>query len=369
MPIITHVFKTYFPDTHGGLEEAIRQIGKYSISKGFEVRVVSVSKVPRENELEGIKCKSYLFSLGSSSMPVSIDMAKDFARIVKETDILHLHFPYPYGELLTLFTRVKKPIVVTFHCEIRNRVFLRVCYEPFIRILMKKVNVIVPTSTNLLNSTPILKRYKQKTKVINLWLDKTRFESISDVDVSFRSKIEKLGQYALFTGVLRWYKGLDFLLDAAKNVKGNIVIVGKGPLKETIEKRIREENLTNVYMLGFLSDSELCYVLRKCRFFVLPSISPAEAFGQVLLEASYFSKAMITTELGTGTSYVNLHNETGFVVPPRNNVELQKAMNILFLDNILCENMGKNAFVRYESIFREEIQGEKYVNLYNRLLS
>lgn len=54
MPIITHVFKTYFPDTHGGLEEAIRQIGKYSISKGFEVRVVSVSKVPRENELEGI---------------------------------------------------------------------------------------------------------------------------------------------------------------------------------------------------------------------------------------------------------------------------------------------------------------------------
>ena len=235
MPIITHVFKTYFPDTHGGLEEAIRQIGKYSISKGFEVRVVSVSKVPRENELEGIKCKSYLFSLGSSSMPVSIDMAKDFARIVKETDILHLHFPYPYGELLTLFTRVKKPIVVTFHCEIRNRLFLRVCYEPFIRILMKKVNVIVPTSTNLLNSTPILKRYKQKTKVINLWLDKTRFESISDVDVSFRSKIEKLGQYALFTGVLRWYKGLDFLLDAAKNVKGNIVIVGKGPLKETIE--------------------------------------------------------------------------------------------------------------------------------------
>ena len=147
------------------------------------------------------------------------------------------------------------------------------------------------------------------------------------------------------------------------------MIVGKGPLKETIEKRIREENLTNVYMLGFLSDSELCYVLRKCRFFVLPSISPAEAFGQVLLEASYFSKAMITTELGTGTSYVNLHNETGFVVPPRNNVELQKAMNILFLDNILCENMGKNAFVRYESIFREEIQGEKYVNLYNRLLS
>ena len=42
MPQVTHVFKTYFPETSGGLEEAIRQCGTYAAAKGFTVKVVCV---------------------------------------------------------------------------------------------------------------------------------------------------------------------------------------------------------------------------------------------------------------------------------------------------------------------------------------
>ena len=42
MPKITHIFKTYFPETNGGLEEAIRQYGSHAAKNGFKVEVVSV---------------------------------------------------------------------------------------------------------------------------------------------------------------------------------------------------------------------------------------------------------------------------------------------------------------------------------------
>jgi hypothetical protein len=46
MTKISHFFKTYCSDTQGGLEEAIRQIGKYSVKNGYNVNVVSVANNP-----------------------------------------------------------------------------------------------------------------------------------------------------------------------------------------------------------------------------------------------------------------------------------------------------------------------------------
>ena len=201
---ITHFFKTYFPDTQGGLEEAIRQIGKHSLKNGYNVNVVSVSHNPSSSVLDGIKCYSFKHSFGSDSLPISVELASNFKEIIDKTDIVHLHYPYPYGELLTILNRVKKPIVLTFHCEILNRRLIRLCYEPFARVLLNKASVIVPTSLNLLNSTKILQRFKQKTEVINLWLDESRFDNLNEVHSDFKKLVESYDDFSLFIGVLRW---------------------------------------------------------------------------------------------------------------------------------------------------------------------
>ncbi len=364
---ITHLFKTYYPNTQGGLEEAIRQISKFTLKNGYSIKVVSTSKIPFDGELDGIKCKSFYHSQGNDSSPFSIELVKNFKSIVNNSDILHLHFPWPTGELLTLFFNVKKPIVITFHCDIQKRFFLRTLYTPFIRKLFKKAKVIIPTSENLMNSTPILSEFKDKCKPINLWLDEDRFLKLSIPDIDFQSEVSKYGDYCLFVGVLRWYKGLDCLLDASKTIKGNIVIVGKGPLYLKLKKRIEVEKINNVFLLGFQSDENVKYLINKSRFIVLPSISPAEAFGQILLEASYFCKPMITTELGSGTSFVNLNNKTGFVVEPSNSNFLTEKCNILFNNNNLVEEYGRNAYIRYKENFTELIQGIKYVDIYNNI--
>lgn len=367
MARITHFFKTYFPDNQGGLEEAIRQIGKYSIKEGYKVRVVYVSDNPQHVTLDGIECISFKKNWGVSTMPISNDLRKEFSRLVDETDIIQLHYPYPYTEMLALFNKIEKPIIITFHGEIVNRDWLLRFYGPFQRRIFKKASVVVPTNSNLVRTTPILQKFKDKCEVINLWLDTNRFERLHDVSDEFKKKVEGYGEFALFVGVLRWYKGLDYLLDAAKKVKGNIVIVGKGPEKKHIEDRLLSEGINNVCVLGYQPDDEVAYLFKKCAFFVLPSQTRGECFGQVLLEASYYHKPMISTNLGTGTSIANKHEYTGFVVPNKDSDALAARMNQLFGDEELKKVMGENAFEHYSTHFTEEIQGPKYIELYERL--
>lgn len=364
---ITHIFKTYFPDTQGGLEEAIRQIAKFSVRSGYYVSVVSVSKSPSEGMIDGIFCKSYKQSFNVKSNPFSKELLFNYRDVIKNTDILHLHFPWPTGELLTLLNNVNKPIVITFHCDIHNSVILKTLYRPFMKKIFMKASVVVPTSSNLLNSASFLKDFKDKCEVISLWLDDERFQCLGNPDENMKKFILNIGDYSLFIGVLRWYKGLDVVLDCAKNVSGNIVIVGKGPLMQKLKNEIQKRSIKNVHLLGYQSDSNVKYLIEKSRSIILPSTSPAEAFGQTLLEASYFKKPMITTELGTGTSFVNLDKVTGYVIEANNSLELSSAINKMFLDDTITRNFGANAYNRYLNLFTEKIQGPKYIDIYNRL--
>lgn len=362
MKTITHIFKTYFPYTQGGLEEAIRQIAKISLNAGYRVRVVCVSKTNEKLVLDGVECLSYMRSCGNSSMPISFSMIRDFKTILADTDIIQLHYPYPIGELLTLLYSTNKPIIITFHCEILGRKLLRLCYEPLLRRLCNKASVIIPTSLNLLKSTSILSRYHYKSKIVNLWLDSQRLQNIPEQHISYPEK------YVLFVGVLRWYKGLDILLDAAKKIECDVIVIGKGPLYDKLKKRISSERIYNVKLLGYQPDEIVFQYMKNCSTFVLPSISPAEAFGQVLLEASYFHRPMITTELGTGTSYVNLDKVTGFVVNPNDSDAIAEKVNLLLSNESIRLTMGENAYLRYLENFTEEVQGNRYLEIYSELL-
>jgi len=89
----------------------------------------------------------------------------------------------------------------------------------------------------------------------------------------------------------------------------------------------------------------------------------------VLVEASMMSKPMVSCEIGTGTSFVNKHNETGFVVPPESPKELTKVVNVLLSDDRIAMLMGQNARKRYEELFSGEALGKAYSAVYKELMS
>ena len=356
------VVKTFFPHTTGGIQEAVSQIIKVKNNE-IDFEVVTTGPERKEYFYQGVKVTCFKESFSLSSNPISIEILFNIKSIFKKYDLIHIHSPWPFFEFLSLFFISSKKLFFTYHCGIFKFFGSNVIYDLFFQLLILKSKRVIFTSSLTLNKlNPFFG--KKKCHVIPLWFDKERIK-VSEPSLELKSFLKSLDKYAIFIGSLRWYKGLDLILNAAKNnPEFNVVIVGKGNLKKRLEKILAQKRITNVFLLGYLSDEDTFEFLRNSKFLLLPSTSPAEAFGNVLLEASYFKKPMITTEVGTATSYVNKDKFSGIVIKPNNLKQLEEAMTTLYKNSKLCEKMGLNAYNRLIDKFSEEKNFQKLKNFY-----
>ncbi|BDB21282.1 hypothetical protein cym2001_46470 [Pseudomonas sp. CYM-20-01] len=184
-------------------------------------------------------------------------------------------------------------------------------------------------------------------------------------------KVEELqqrhGRFFLFVGVLRYYKGLKFLLQAIEGQVWPLLIVGGGPLERDLMQMAAERNLHNVQFIGQVSEQEKVNLIHACYAVVFPSHLRSEAFGISLLEAAMFGKPMICSEIGTGTSFINQHGVSGLVVPPRDALAMRVAMRQLWESSALAAQYGKAARVRYLKIFTSQSMGDDYMRVYSEL--
>ena len=141
-----------------------------------------------------------------------------------------------------------------------------------------------------------------------------------------------------------------------------------GGIKEELEKQVESLNLKNVKFLGSIDEEEKVVLLNLCYGFIFPSHLRTEAFGISLLEASAFGKPMISCEIGSGTSFVNKHNETGLVINPGSSKELYSAMKFLLDNQDTAKEMGKRAKIRAAELFSSQEQANAYYKLYQELL-
>src|SRR5690349_18433194 len=122
--------------------------------------------------------------------------------------------------------------------------------------------------------------------------------------------------------------------------------------------------LRNVHFLGRLEDEDKVALLQLSYAIVFPSHLRSEAFGISLLEGAMYGKPMISSEIGTGTSYINIHDETGLVVPPSNPSAYREAMRTLWENPVLAARMGEKAQDRYQNLFTADEMNSKWTALY-----
>jgi glycosyltransferase involved in cell wall biosynthesis len=176
-------------------------------------------------------------------------------------------------------------------------------------------------------------------------------------------------RFFLFVGVLRYYKGLHTLIEAASISGYPIVIAGSGPEEATLKEQAAKSGLTNVIFVGKVSDEDKVVLLTRCIATVFPSHLRSEAFGISLVESAMYSKPMICCEIGTGTTYINVDQLTGFVVSPENPAALADAMVKMWEDSHSRDAMGHSAFIRYTELFTAKNMAKRYVELYQTLLN
>ena len=115
--------------------------------------------------------------------------------------------------------------------------------------------------------------------------------------------------------------------------------------------------------------NELLARYQACDAFVLPSVTRQEAFGMVQLEAMLCGRPVVSTELGTGVSWVNQHERTGLVVRPGDVAELRQALGRLITDSSLRQRLGSAAQARVLSHFTAERMCSATRTLYQEISS
>ncbi|NYE62036.1 rhamnosyl/mannosyltransferase [Duganella sp. 1224] len=366
---VLHFYKTYYPDTWGGIEQVIRQLCVGTGRLGVTNEVLTLSRGgPSEIDIEGHTVHRVPLDFEIASTGFSFAAIRKLARLARKADVIHYHFPWPFMDLAHFMARIDKPSVVTYHSDIvRQKNLLRV-YGPLKRRFLHSVDTVVATSPNYLASSPVLKRFAHKTRTITYGLDKSIYPKPSEaLKAKWRAQCGE--RFFLFVGVLRYYKGLHILLDAMANVDYPVVIVGAGPIEQELKAHARRLGLTHVQFIGAVDEEDKAALLELSYAMVFPSHLRSEAFGISLLEGAMFGKPMISSEIGTGTTYINIDNDTGLVVPPDDPAALGAAMRALWEDPARAAAMGRRAEARYWELFTAEKMAQNYHALYRELVA
>lgn len=366
---VLHFYKTSFPDSMGGIEQVINQLARGAKKLGVETDVLSLTsdRSARTIEIDGYLAHRARADFQIASTDFSASAFWRFAQLAKQADVIHYHFPWPFMDLVHFAARVKKPTVVTYHSDIIRQKQLLKLYRPLMRKFLSSMDRIVATSPNYPATSDILAKLMDKVSVIPIGLDKATYPHPAPDRLRFWQ--EKLGpRFFLFVGVLRYYKGLHILMEAAQGTDYPIVIVGAGPIEEELRAQAARLGLHHVHFLGHVSEEDKVALLTLCYAVVFPSHLRSEAFGISLLEGAMYGKPMISSEIGTGTSFVNIADETGLVVPPSDPLALRQAMRYLWEHPEHALAMGKCAEERYWKHFTAQQMVRSYVDLYGDLV-
>ena len=369
---ILHIYKDY-PPIMGGIENHLQLLAEGQARRGHAVTALVTN--PTGNRTthtmeKGVRVVRARRLATVASTPLSASLA--FQRLREHPDIVHLHFPYPLGEMVQWMFGRGAPVVLTYHSDVIRQASILRYYRPWMMRALDATEAIIIGSPPMRQSAH-LAGYQEKLHLIPYGISLSRFAASPTESELARVRYRYLAERAmvaepspllLFVGRLRYYKGLDTLVAALPEIQAQLVIAGSGPMLGEWQDLAAQMNVSDrVLWLGDVPDEDLATLYHLADLFVLPASHPSEAFGLVQVEAMAAGLPVVCTELGTGTTYVNRNGETGLVVPPRDPSALASAINRLLADSVLRAAMGEAARLRARE-FDLEVMVDRVLELY-----
>jgi glycosyltransferase involved in cell wall biosynthesis len=333
---ISHAYKDFYPPLAGGIMGYVRDIADEAAWRGHDVEVntTGVRWARRETLPSGVVVSRHREFARVLSTPFSTALVKAVRQAT--ADVLHVHMPCPPSELGALLNDNDVPLVLSYHSQLGRQRFL----EPVYGLLRRRVldrAAIVLVSTLRLQAAPELSEARAKVRVLPYGVS-PRLVAERPVGPVHDGPLR-----VLFVGRLVYYKGVDVLLRAvAGEGETMLTVVGDGALRADLERLVAELGLLQrVRFTGPLDDAGIREAYATHDVLALPSVSRAEAFGLVMIEAMANGLPVISTGLGTGTDVVNVDGETGFVVAPGDSGALALALKQIAPSDVRRELGGR----------------------------
>ena len=358
---VTMVNKYYYPPHLGGVETVVRYLSEGLVEYAGAAVTAIVCNEGRERveeRIAGVDVVRLPRQFALSSAPIALSMPRELrcaARSSAPPDVIHLHQPYPWGDLSWLQAAQDVPTVVSYHSDIVRQKHLLAAYRPFLERTLDLADLIVTSSPNMIANSSFLAPRANKCRVVDYGL---HVEDIADPPVAVLAHAEQIRaehhgrRIVLFVGRLVYYKGVDVLVRAMADVDADLVLIGRGPLESELREIAIAHGLADrVSFVAPLDDAGLAAYYRAADVFALPSVAESEAFGLVQIEAHAAGTPVVSTDLPTSVPYANLDGVTGSIVPVGDSAALASALRRLLADDALRERLGAQARERALSQF------------------
>jgi rhamnosyl/mannosyltransferase len=390
---ILHIGK-YFSPFSGGLENYMRDAMVALAQRGFaSIALVHRHSLSLKTLDETFTASGHRFHVVRTGMwarllytPISPSFPWHLRRLIHlcKPEILHLHMPNPSAFWALFLPSARRiPWVVHWHSDVitsaqdwKMRFFYKL-YRPFERAVLKRANTIVATSEPYRDSSEPLSEWLPKCQVVPLGVNTERFGEIANKhDTGLRPGPRASYNHpypplqVLAVGRLTYYKGFRYLIEAAAQTPGiHINLVGHGDQAKELEVLAASLNLQDrVTFHGILDDAALAQQMMDCDCLCLPSIERTEAFGMVLLEAMYFGKATVVSNVeGSGMGWIVDDGVTGIKVNPGDVDLLAQAFRQLSENRKELVAMGKRGREKFDRDFEINHAVEGLVKVYRQI--
>jgi glycosyltransferase involved in cell wall biosynthesis len=341
---VLHAFKVFPPDVVGGIPEVIAYLAKGMSPRHESSVLVARSRGwGRHYTFNGIPVEA-LASFGTViSTPVSPSFPYILAKRSRKVDLVAFHHPFPLNDIgASIGLPARTALVVHWHSEIVGRRALARLVAPFIRHTLARAQHIIVSHPSMITGSPFLAGHSEKCAIIPYGIDVPYW---NELDSSQRRRVEALRsaypRLVVAIGRLVPYKGFDVLIEALRQVDATAIIVGEGPLRNDLLRKARQFGVDRkIILAGKLSRDDLKIHLYAARLYALPSVSVAEAFGIVQIEAMAAGLPIVNTDLPTGVPHVARHGQEALTVQPNDPAALAAAIAQLLDDSELSQRLG-----------------------------
>ena len=356
MKTVLHVGK-FYPPVSGGMERVVETV--CHASEGLVENCVLAMNASRETAEEtrnGVR----VIRIGTIGSVGSVAIAPGFAGALgrARADLLVLHEPNPWALLSYAIAHPLPRVAIWYHSDVvRPALQYALFYAPIARPAYRRAERFIVSSPALAEHAATLAPYSDRVRVIPFGIDPASWRGV-----------DAAPPFVLFAGRHVAYKGVDVLLRALHGTSIRAVIAGDGPKRAEWEALATALGLGQyVRFAGEVPDVDLRALMQSCALLVLPSITRAEAFGYVQLEAMAAGKPVVSTDVPSGVSWVNQHETTGLVVRAGDARALREALERLMIDPSLRRRFGDAGRRRVEEEFTIPRLRDRLAALYREL--
>jgi glycosyltransferase involved in cell wall biosynthesis len=394
---ICHVIPYFLPSqVFAGPITAVYEMAKALVNRGHEVEVFTTNALGQNNFPEKFEAREFIDGVKVTRFRVYGHFMSYYftphmlSLLRKDFDIIHAHgYRNFQGDAAALCAKIKRlPFVLNTHgmgipaaAEERKNPLGGIIYRVYdlltLKLTLRMADVVIATSTFEKAMLQVQSFLRDKIQIIPLGIDPSHFKKMDAEGEAFRRRYNITGEMLLYVGRIDKGKNIKMLLRCARSLMEDhpsmkVVIVGEGVPSTYIGAKLgkndliqysRKIGLKNVLFVGALYGRDLLAAYSAADVFINPSISKAENFGLVNVEAAACSLPVVAAPVGVAPDLLDQHSWLLF----KSEQDMSKAVKKLLQDRELRMSVGRALRKTVERDYAWEKIAEKLESQYKRL--